>query len=249
LLKIFLISLLINLYLFGETINIAIASNLTYVIDEIKREFRRVAPDINIRTTIGSSGKLATQIQNGAPYHIFMSADMRYPEILYKKGLTSIQPVIYAQGEIALISKKERDFSKGLKLLQDSSIRRIAVANPKTAPYGKASFEALKSDKILETLKSKLIFGESISQTLIYALRVADIGIVAKSSLYNPKMRGFKEGVNWITVDRNLYHLINQGIVVLKRGEKSLAVWNFYSFILGDRGREIFKKYGYIVPK
>lgn len=246
--KVFLISTLLGTFLFGEVINIAVAANVSYAIDELKREFKKISPETDVRVTLGSSGKLTAQIRNGAPYQLFMSANMRYPEALYRDNLTATKPIVYAQGGLALISRKEIDFSRGLELLRDKSIRKIAIANPNTAPYGKASLEAMKNSGVLDDVENRFVFGESISQTLTYSLTASDIGFVAKSSLYSSKMEKFKEGLNWISVDQTLYKPINQGVVILKRGEKSSEVWKFYSFILGKKAEEIFKNYGYTVP-
>lgn len=192
-------------YLNAETINIAVASNVSYAIDELTSGFLKTHPDIKVQVILGSSGKLTAQIKNGAPYGLFMSANMKYPETLYKQKIAITKPAIYAKGALAYLSVHKQNFSKGINLLKEASIKRIAVANPKTAPYGFATEEALKKANEYVALKSKFVYGESITQTLTYTLRAADIGIVAKSLLYSPKMTQYKEGVNWIAVDLKLY--------------------------------------------
>ena len=233
--------------LFSNSINVAIAANVSYAIDDLIKEFHKTHPNILVKTTLGSSGKLTAQIQNGAPYDIFMSANMAYPNALYKNGTAITKPVVYAKGSLALLSKVKRDFSKGLEILKDKSIKRIAIANPKTAPYGKASFEALKNAKIFDDIKSKFIFGESIAPTVAYTLTVADIGMIAKSSLYSPKLKRFKEGKNWIGIDSRLYTPIKQGIVILKNAKYNKDAEAFYDFILSKDAKKIFKDYGYLV--
>jgi molybdate transport system substrate-binding protein len=240
--------LFIATHLTAKTISIAVAANVSYAIDDLKKEFKKSNPDIDIKVTLGSSGKLTAQIRNGAPYQLFLSANMNYPKTLEKLNMTLTKPTIYAKGVLAIVSSKERDFSKGLSILLDDDIKKIAIANPKTAPYGQATMQALKNASIYETLKDKFIYGESISQTLSYTITATDLGIVAKSSLHSPKMSHFKEGKNWIELDTKLYTPINQGIVILKNAKNNREVETFYNFILGDKAKEIFKTYGYKLP-
>jgi molybdate transport system substrate-binding protein len=234
--------------MFAGTINIAVAANVSYAIDDLKKEFKKVCPDTKVRVTLGSSGKLTAQINHGAPYDIFMAANMKYPEALYQEKKAVTKPVVYAQGALAYLTRKNVDFSKGINALKEKNIKKIAIANPKTAPYGKAALEAIEKSGIYESVKSKLVFAEAASQTVSYTMTVVDIGFVAKSSLYSSKMKNFKEGVNWENVDRSLYTPINQGIVILKKGENSQEVKNFYAFMLSPKAREILKKYGYLIP-
>ena len=234
--------------LHGEVINIALAANVSYAIDEIKKEFALLHPKIQLNITLGSSGKLTAQIQHGAPYQLFMSANMQYPQALYENSLAVTKPLIYAQGSLAFLSVKKLDFSKKMALLEDENISKIAIANPKTAPYGKAALEALKNAHIYNKVKKKLIYGESISQTISYTVRATDIGLVAKSALFSPKMRRFKKGINWVDVESKLYTPIDQGIVILKNGKNSSGVQAFYDFILSQDAKKIFKDFGYTIP-
>jgi len=241
-----LLLLLVALPLFAGKINIAVAANVSYAIDELKAEFAKRHPGTKVAVILGGSGKLTAQIKNGAPYGLFMSADMRYPQVLFNDRIATAEPAVYAQGALALLSIKPRDFSKGIELLKSDSIGRIAIANPKTAPYGRAAAEALKNAKVYDSIKKKFVYGESISQTVAYAVTATDIGIVAKSSLYSPKMSRYRENVNWSSVDPALYMPIKQGVVLLKNGAND-EYRAFYDFILSAEAKKIFKKYGYIV--
>jgi len=244
--KKFLLSILLTIsVIFADKINIAVAANVSYAIEELKVEFKKIHPNIDVEITLGSSGKLTAQIQNGAPYGLFMAADMLYPEALYNKKIATTKPIVYAQGELAYLSIKPIDFSKGIAIVNDNSISKIAIANPKTAPYGAATIEAMKNSNVYESAKSKFVFGESISQTVSYTITAADLGFIAKSSLYSPKMAHYKENVNWASVDTSLYAPIKQGIVLLKYGENNSDYKAFYDFILSDRAKKIFIKYGY----
>ncbi len=245
--KIVLIIMFCATGIFAGTINIAVAANVSYAIDELKAEFAKIHPQIKVRVTLGSSGKLTAQIMHGAPYGLFMSANMRYPQKLYDTHMAITKPLVYAKGSLALFSIKEHDFSKGLALVKEKSIQRIAIANPKTAPYGKAAMEALKNAHILQSVHSKLIYGESIAQTISYAVSAADIGIIAKSSLFSSKMTLYKEGKNWSEINAKLYTPIEQGIVLLKYANNTQEYKAFYDFIVSKRAQLIFKKYGYIV--
>ncbi len=230
----------------GE-INIAVAANVSYAMDDLKKVFAAVHPETTVRVTLGSSGKLTAQIKNGAPYGLFMAANMKYPEALYAEGIAVTEPVVYAQGALAMLSTRGVDFSKGISLAAEPTVGKIAIANPKTAPYGKAAVEAMKNGGVLDVAEAKFVFAESISQTVTYALSAADVGFVAKSSLFSPKMAQYREGTHWAAVDPALYKPIKQGIVVLKQGEGNGEYRAFYDFMLSAEAKAILARYGYIV--
>jgi len=230
----------------GE-IKIAVAANVSYAIEPLKKAFNEQHPDTKIEMILGSSGKLTAQIKNGAPYELFLSANMKYPQALYDQGAAVTEPVVYAQGSLAYLSVKEQNLSKGMALLMENNISKIAIANPKTAPYGVAAQEALTNAELYDVLKEKFVYGESISQTVTYATTAADIGFIAKSSLFSPQMAQFKKGINWSEVDESLYTPIDQGMVILKKGEDNAEVKAFYDFMLSDKAREILKTFGYKV--
>lgn len=242
--------------IFAGEITVAAAANVTYAMGELVKEFNKTNPDTKVQVTLSSSGKLVSQIENGAPFDIFMSADMKFPQALFDKKLTSTAPVIYAQGALAMLSSKELDYSKGINVLNDSSITKIAIANPKTAPYGAAAIEAIKNAKIVGA-ESKFVYAESISQAVTYATTATDIGFIAKSSLYEDKMSKYKENKNWLTVDPKLYTSIDQGIVIIDHSNNLVGLINdkvkkdevkaFYDFILSPRAKKIFEDYGYLV--
>ena len=246
--KIGFVLLFLTLSLSASEINIAVAANVSYAIEELKAAFEKRYPEIKVGVTLGSSGKLTAQIMHGAPYGLFMSANMSYPKALEQKKMTLSKPQVYAKGTLAYFSLQERDFKDPLALLRSAQITRIAIANPKTAPYGKAAKEALQNAKVYTLLKPKFIYGESIAQTVSYAVTAADIGIIAKSALFGKQMQHFKEGRHWSAVDPTLYSAIDQGIVLLKYGEDQEAYRDFYTFIFSAEAEVIFQKYGYITP-
>lgn len=146
-----------------------------------------------------------------------------------------------------MLSAKPLDFSKGIALVANKDIEKIAIANPKTAPYGTAAIEALKNANILDKVESKFVYAESISQAVTYAMTAADVGFIAKSSLYDEKMSQYKENINWISVDPKLYTPIDQGIVILNRAKDNKEAKAFYDFILSDNAKKIFIDFGYLV--
>ncbi len=244
-LKVFFIGSLLLLSLHAGTIKIAVAANVSYAIADIVKAFETGHPTINVRVTLGSSGKLTAQIKHGAPYDLFMSANMHYPQALYQEGMAVTKPYVYAQGRLAFLSTKKRDFTLGMKLLQSSDIKRIAIANPKTAPYGKAAQEALQKSGVYKSVKKKLVFAESVSQTLAYTIAATDIGLLAKSLLFSPKMNSFKEGEHWSTVSDELYAPIKQGIVLLKRAKSYEDAQAFLRFIKSREAQQILQQFGY----
>ena len=246
--KLLITALLLSTYSMAGSITIAVAANVSYAIDDLKKEFNTLYPDTKVKVTLGSSGKLTAQIKNGAPYQLFMSANMKYPEALYADGFTTTRPLVYAQGSLAYLSSKKQDFTKGIKLVESPNISKIAVANPKTAPYGIATAEAMKNAGVYDNVVQKFVYGESISQTVSYAVTAADMGFIAKSSLFSPKMAQYKEGLNWADVDPKLYTPIDQGIVILKNGETNSEVKAFYDFMLSAEAKKILHDFGYLVP-
>jgi molybdate transport system substrate-binding protein len=241
--------LIFSFSLFASSVHVAVAANVSYAIKALVAEFSKQHPEIHVEVSTASSGKLTAQIKNYAPYEIFMSANMFYPNELYKSGYAVTKPKVYAKGSLALLSVKARDLSKGVFSLLQKDIRKIAIANPKTAPYGKAAYEALSNAKIYALLKPKFIYGDSIATTLIYTIKAADVGIVAKSALFSPKMKGFVKGVNFVDVDKKLYNPIKQGIVILKTAKNNANAVAFYNFVLSDDAKKIFRDYGYIVDE
>ncbi len=242
---IFIYCILTN-YLIASDIIVAVASNVSYAIDDLEKEFNKLHPEINIKFILGSSGKLSAQIVHGAPYQLFMSANMKLPKALYDRGLTTAKPVVYAQGMLCYLSNTQQDFSQGIRLLLDEDIKTIAIANPKTAPYGEATLEAILSAGIYNKIKHKLVYAESISQTLSYTINATDIGFIAKSLLYSPKMLHYKKGIHYLDVDIKLYRPINQGIVLLKQAQANSDAKAFYLFMQSKKAKQILTSYGYL---
>lgn len=246
-LKVFLASVMLGASLLAGEISVAVAANLSDVIEVFKAEFAKTNPQTKVNTVLGASGKFTTQIKAGAPFDLFLSADMKFPESLYDEKFAVTKPVVYASGALAMMSTKGLDLSKGIDIITDAKVEKIALANPKTAPYGTAAVEAFKNAKLYEKVESKLVYGESISQAVQFATTAADVGFVHKSAFYSENMKQYKEGKDWVNVDTKLYTPIAQGIVVLKQAENNAEAKAFYDFALSAKAKQIFKSYGYLV--
>ncbi len=240
--KILLILTLFMVSVFSNDLKIAVASNVSYAIKPLIKEFNK-NNKTKVRFVLGSSGKLTTQIRNKAPFDILLSANMKYPNALYKDGLAIKKPKVYAKGSLALFSYKNREL-KNIDII--NSVDNIAIANPKTAPYGKAAFDALSNANLFEKNKKKFVYAENISQTVQFAMTAADIGFIAKASLYSPKMKRFKENINFIDLDSNLYDPIEQGVALLNEKKETIE---FYNFLFSKNAKEILKEYGYQVEE
>jgi len=246
-LKVFLASVVLSASVLAGEISVAVAANLSDVIEVFKAEFAKTNPNTKVNTVLGASGKFTTQIKAGAPFDLFLSADMTFPESLYAEKFAVTKPIVYASGALAMMSTRGLDLSKGIGIITDAKVEKIALANPKTAPYGTASIEAFKNAGIYDKVESKLVFGESISQAVQFATTAADVGFVHKSAFYSESMKKYKEGKDWVNVDTKLYTPIAQGIVLLKQAENNAEAKAFYDFVLSAKAKQIFKDYGYLV--
>jgi molybdate transport system substrate-binding protein len=239
--------LALSLTAHAADITVAAAANVQFTLDELQAEFTKET-GVDVKSVIGSSGKLTSQIENGAPFDVFLSADMKYPAKLYKDGFALRSPKVYVYGSLVLWTMKDIDLSKGLSVLNDHGIRKIALANPEQAPYGREAVNALKFYKLYDALQRELVFGESISQANQFITTgAADIGFTAKSVVTAPNM---KDKGKWVEVDAGAYKPIAQGTVVLRYGDEnhSKEAREFVDFLFSPKAQEIFKKYGYKLP-
>ena len=221
---------------------IATAANMQFAIKPIIKAFSGQT-GISCHSIIGSSGKLTAQINRGAPYNIFVSADMKYPEEIYRHGLSLSTPVAYAAGKLVLWSD-EKQIQPDLQSLVNKKIKFIAIANPKTAPYGRAAKEVLKSKKLWKRLQPKMVFGESIAQVNQFILsHAANIGFTAKSVVLSP---GMKHRGQWSSIPDSLYSPIFQGVVVIKQSpEIDKKAMEFYRFLFSQKAKDILQQYGF----
>jgi molybdate transport system substrate-binding protein len=226
-------------------LSVSAAADLQFAMPELITEFER-KNIATLQVSYGSSGNFFTQIQNGAPFDLFFSADSEYVKKLDATGLSEPGTSgVYAIGRLVVWTRADalvdvrRD---GWKALLDSRVEKIAIANPAHAPYGKAAEAALRSAGIYDQVKSKLVFGENISQTAQFVQSGnAQLGLVALSLAVSPAMKG---GHRW-EVPVDAYPPIEQSAVVLRSSRNLAAARAFLDFVRGEPGREILRKYGF----
>lgn len=225
-------------------LTIAAAANMQYAIDELIEAFSTQS-GVNCEVVLSSSGKLTAQVVGGAPFDVLLSADMKYPEVLFQRGLTLDGPMTYAFGNLVLWTLKD-GIDPVLESLTHDEIKFIAMGNPKTAPYGMSAMEVIRKKGMEAKIGKKMVFGESISQTNQFIIsKAADIGFTSKSVVLSPLMKG--KG-SWKAVDKNLYAPIAQGIVILNNRDQFLnEAMQFRDFLLSAKGKEILYKFGYEV--
>jgi molybdate transport system substrate-binding protein len=227
---------------FAQNLKVAVAANLQSVIKVLQKDFKQKT-GIEIEPIVGSSGNLTSQIRNGAPYGLFLSADMAFPETLFKEGLATKKPVVYAQGSLVICSNQDIGFENWERVLMTERVKKIAVANPAIAPYGKAAEQTLEHKGIFNDVKSKIVYGESISQVNTYITTgVVEVGFTTQALLKDPAN---KTKLYWKVIDPKTYSPIEQGMVLLKRSADNVNAEKFYQYILSPAARAIFEEYGY----
>lgn len=224
-------------------IRIAAAADLTLAFQEIAAQFAKDT-GITAEITFGSTGTAAMQIENGAPYDIFAAADTSYIDKLREKGL--ILPdsqQLYAQGRIGIATPKNKPTIQSLQeLAANPSIKKIAIADPSHAPYGRAAKEAFEHSNTWEQVKNKLVYGKNIQDTLaIMQSGNVDAAIIALS-IYKP------EEVNFSLIDPSLHSPLNQALAILKSTQQEEKARQFIAYVNGEKGRKIMKKYGFLLP-
>jgi len=224
-------------------LSIAAASDLQFALAEAASQFRQQHPKIDVQVDYGSSGNFATQIRNGAPFDLFLSADVQYPRDLARDRLARADSIfIYAAGRLAVWVPASSPLDPATAL-RDPAVKRIAIANPQHAPYGRAAEAALRSMGLYDSVQKKLVLGENISQTLQFVQSgAADVGMVALSLATAPTVRG--QGRYW-EVPLNSYPKLEQGGVILK---ESAAAREFRDWLLAPAGRSLLKQYGFFLP-
>jgi len=227
----------------AQTVKVAAAANLRFVFEEIKDNYMKLNPKAEIVANFGSTGALYQQIVNGADFNVFMAADDVVPAKLKSQGLVSGEVKTYAFGKLVLWSNTI-DVSKGLELLTDPSVKRIAIAKPDLAPYGDRAIECLNSTGLFEKVKDKIIYADNISQTAQFAQTGnAEVGFLAYSLTLTPEMKG-----SVFLIDPKNYKPVAQAMAVVKGWKASPEAVKFMKYILSPECKPIFEKFGYIVP-
>jgi molybdate transport system substrate-binding protein len=231
----------------AQEITIAAAADLQFAMQDITARFEKQS-GTTVKVSYGSSGNFFQQLQNGAPFDVFFSANLDYAKNLESAGLTEPGSYYqYAKGRIVLWVPRDSklEVKSGLKVLLDPSINKIAIANPEHAPYGKAAVAALQRENLYDKVKSKLVIGENISQTATYVVSgAADAGIVALSLALSPNM---KDQGRYFEIPASEYPPIEQACVILKSSKNKAAAAQFLSFVKGAAAAEILRSYGFEV--
>jgi molybdate transport system substrate-binding protein len=232
--------------LHGQTLTIAAAADLQFAMDEIVSTFKKTNPTYEVTVIYGSSGKFHTQIQQGAPYDLYFSADIGFPRELKNSGLAASDVVPYAIGRIVLWSASMDATKMTLASLTDPKITRIAMANPKHAPYGKRAEEALRSAGLWKQIEPKMVYGENIAQAAQFVQTGnAQVGIVALSLAVNPELAS--KGGFWLIPD-NLHEPLEQGFVITKRATGNALARQFADYMGNKPARALMMKYGFVLP-
>ncbi|GKS57947.1 molybdate ABC transporter substrate-binding protein [Nitrospira sp.] len=230
-------------------LTIAAASDLNFAFKELVGAYEKKAGG-HVKLSLGSSGNFYSQIRNGAPFDVYFSADIAYPRKLEEAGLTVPGTLYrYAIGRIVVWAPSQSPLAvetQGIQVLLDPSVRKIAIANPKHAPYGRAAVGALEHFKLRERVSDKLVLGENISQTAQFVQsRAADIGIIALSLALAPAMK--ERGKYW-EIPTNAHPPLEQGVVVLKSSTNQDGAKAFLDFLRSEEGQTIMKRYGFVLP-
>lgn len=227
------------------TVLVAAAPNIKFAFDDLEAAFHQQT-GIVAKSVYASSGALTQQIKAGAPYDLFLAADTKYPEYLYKAGMTVGAPKVYAYGSLVLWSKAPMNLSNWRLLLKSSQIQRIAVPNPRLAPYGVEALRALKYYHLWNSIKGKIIYGENLLTVIQYVdSGSANLCFTAKSLMLAPEMR---DQGQWVEIPQEAYKPMAQSAVLLKRGASNPDAKKFLAFVYSPAGRKILKANGYRLP-
>jgi molybdate transport system substrate-binding protein len=233
----------------AQEITVAAAADLQFVMQDVAARFQSETGK-SVKLIYGSSGNFAQQLQNGAPFDMFFSANRDYPKQLEAAGLTEPGSFYqYAVGKIVVWvpNDSKLDVGSGLKALLDPTIKKIAIANPEHAPYGKAAVAAMQKENIYDQVKDKFVLGENISQTASFVVSgSADVGIVALSLALSPNM---KDKGRYSEVPADDYPPIEQACVIIRSSKNKTIAEQFQKFIHSSTIRAIFQKYGFDIPK
>jgi molybdate transport system substrate-binding protein len=233
----------------AQTLTIAAAADLQAVLPTIANDFEKQT-GVTTRLTFGSSGNIFSQLQNGAPFDVFLSADLEYPQRLVKAGQALTDTLLeYASGRIVVWARKDAglDVQSGLRMLTDPRVRKVAIANPEHAPYGRAAVAALRHDNLYEAVQPKLVFGENISQAAQFVQSGnADAGIVALSVALTPALNSV--GV-YAEIPSTFHPPIRQGAVVIRSSNNQQTARDFLAFLRRPESLKLLADFGFDIKR
>lgn len=233
---------------FADEFAVAAASDLNFAIKELIVLYERETGH-HVKLSLGSSGNFYAQLQQGAPFDLYFSADIGYPRKLEEAGLTVPGTLYrYAVGRVVLWAPKTSplDVSKGLTILREPTVKKIAIANPKHAPYGRAAVAAMEHMQVYADVKDRLVLGENISQAAQFIESGAcDVGIIALSLALAPAMK--ERGTFW-EIPADAHPPLEQGAIILKQSKHQDAAGQFLNFMKSPQGQEVMTRYGFTLP-
>ncbi len=230
----------------AERITVAAAADLKFAMDEIVVAFEKANPSDQVEVVYGSSGKFHTQVRQNAPYDLFFSADIAFPRALAKAGFAASEVRPFALGRIVLWSASLDATRMTLDSLADPKITRIAIANPKHAPYGKRAEEALRAAGLWEKVEPKLVYGENIAHTAQFVQTGnAQAGIIALALAVNPELA--RKGGYWLIPD-TLHQPLEQGFIITRRAAGSALARRFAAHMDSPAARAVMTRYGFVLP-
>jgi len=231
----------------AEELRVAAASDLQAALPAIAAQFEKNTGE-HVAVTLGSSGNFATQIENGAPFDVFMSADIEYPKRLEQAGLAERGSLYqYATGRLVMWTRKDSgvDVKRGLAALTDARVRRIAIANPAHAPYGRAAIAAIRHEGLYDRVQSKFVLGENISQAAQFAQTGnAQVGIIALSLARSPTMASG----HYTIIPDSLHEPLEQAFMVTRHGANNAAAQAFAAYVQTPAARSILVRHGFALP-
>jgi len=236
--------LLLYMGIHAQTVRVAAASNLRFIMQDIKAEYLKLYPHAEIEISLGASGALMQQIIHGAPFDFFLSADASFLQKLKNEAFTIGDIRIFGYGKLVLWSNT-LDVTKGMAVLSEKRVTRIALAKPEIAPYGEIAVQCLKFYKLYDALKPKFIYADNISQAAQFAeTGNAEVAFLAYSLVMGPELRN--KGTYFIP-DHKSYKPIEQACALLKNSKGNPEALKFMNFVLGDACQPLFERYGYLV--
>ena len=235
----------------ADTVAIAAAANLVYALDSLNAEFKRSETSTVVTSTTGASGNLFAQIKNGAPFDVFLSADTEYPRQLAEQGLadrTTLQT--FASGRLVLwTTRPDLDVDDVPATIRSPSVKKLALAQPRSAPYGRAAQASLEHLGVWREMQPKIVFGENISQTAQFVeTGNADVGFVALSLVLSAKLT--PKG-RWKEVPAEWYSnvALDHAVVLTLRGATNPAAKRYLHFLASESAKKILREFGYRVSQ
>jgi molybdate transport system substrate-binding protein len=233
----------------GRVLTVAAAANLKDASEALVLAFQAARPGVEVKVTLGASGTFFAQLQNGAPFDLFLSADREYPAKIVAARLgAAADERVYAIGKLVAWLPPGSTVplaAKGLAALADPAVRRIAIANPAVAPFGRAAEQALRAAGVYDAVKEKLVLGTSVAQAAQFATTgAADVGFLPASLTLGKELAGGEV----FPVPERLYARIEQSGIVLAGAKEPALARDFLAFVTGEKGRAILARFGYGLP-